>query len=492
MKLQNLISAFPCEIRGVTLDTEIESLEYDSRKSDAGTIFFCLPGARSDGHDFAMQAYSNGCRAFVLERYLDLPDDAAQLKVSRSREALAFFSAKFFGNPAKNLILVGITGTKGKTTTAIMIREILCRAGLQCAYIGSNGVDIGEDHYETANTTPESRDLHRFFRMMLDKGVTHAVIEVSSQALCNYRIAGIDFDTVIYTNLSPDHIGEGEHSSFEEYRDAKRKLFTDYKSKNIVYNSDDKYAHFMISGATANLVSYSVAAESDFKAENIRPYREKTSLGIDFDVLHDGIRSGVRLRTPGKFSAENGLAAIAAASLLGVSIRQSSDALSSLSIKGRFEIVDAFDEITFIIDYAHNGISLTHALSVLREYSPSRLICVFGTVGGRTFCRRKELAEAASKLADFSIITSDNPDFESPSNIIEDILSYFDKHSPYTVIEDREEAVRFAVNFAEKGDIVLFAGKGHENYQLIKGKKLPFSERAIILDEAAKVSLAVL
>lgn len=488
--LSKICSAYPCEIIGCA-DAEIEKLEYNSKKASPGTLFFCLPGARVDGHEFAPLAYEAGCRHFVVERILPLPDDAVQVKVAKSREALAYMSAEFYDRPADRLHLIGITGTKGKTTTSIMIKEALQMNGIRSAYIGSNGVIIGDDHYATANTTPESRDLHYYFSVMEKTGITHVVMEVSSQALNNYRTAGLKFDTVIYTNLSTDHIGPGEHSSFDDYRDAKRKLFTDYGAKNVIYNADDQNHAYMIRDVDANLISYGTGSGADFSASHIQPYRDETTLGIEFDVMSRGIAVRSRLRSPGEFSAYNGLAAIAALSCHGISLDKATQALSKISVQGRFEIVEATPGITFIIDYAHNGFSLENALSVLRRYDPKRLICVFGSVGGRTYGRRRELAEAASKYADYSIITSDNPDYESPESVIDDILKYFDKSKIYTTVPDREEAVRLAVRIASEGDIILFAGKGHETYQLVCGEKLPFSERAIILDEALALKMAI-
>lgn len=485
--LTDLLSGIKCTLHGSARGRIIEKIEYNSRLADSKTLFFCMPGARVDGHDFAPQAYDLGCRAFVVERILPMPYDVLQILVSNSREALAYVSAAFYKNPADEMTVIGITGTKGKTTTAILIEEILNSCSINCGYIGTNGVVIGENRYDTINSTPESRELHKYFRLMRERGYTHVVMEVSSQALDHYRVAGIKFHTVIYTNFSEDHIGEGEHASIEEYRDAKHKLFTDYDAKNVIYNIDDPTAEYMINGATGRLISYGIDNEAEFRGCDMRPFRAETSLGIDFDVLREGVKTGIRLRTPGNFSVYNGLAAIAAVTCCGISIREAATALKCISIKGRFEIVDAIPGITFIIDYAHNGLSLTRALSVLKEYSPKRLICVFGSVGGRTYVRRRELAEAAASLADYSVITSDNPDFEDPNRIIDDITAYFDSTKLYTTITDREEAVRFAVRIANEGDIVLFAGKGHEDFQLIDGRRVPLVERKIILDEAQKV-----
>ncbi len=492
--LSSLLYSIPVsyEIHGECDKVVIESVEYDSRKVKDGSVFFCLRGAAVDGHDYAARAYILGCRVFAVEKILDLPGDAVQIVFPNTREALAYVSAQFYGRPAEKMKIIGITGTKGKTTTAFLIKNIFTHHGIKCGYIGTNGCEYGSEHLPTVNSTPESCELHRFFSLMVDYGCEYAVIEVSSQALDNYRVKGIRFDTVIFTNLSRDHIGAGEHSSFEEYREAKHKLFRDYGAGHIIYNANDKNAAYMLENHTpgAELIGYGVGNPCEFSGEGVRSYMDKTSLGIEFDMVRGGVKTGMRLRTPGLFSVYNALAAAAAVSVYGMSAREASDALAVISIPGRSEIVSAVDGVTFVIDYAHNGVSLTDELTVLRSYNPRRLICVFGCIGGRTFERRRELAEAASSLADFTVITSDNPNNEDPEVIIRDVLQYFDTSKPYTTIADREEAVRFAVRIANEGDFVLFAGKGHEDYQLVHGEKVPFCERAIILDEAQKLSAA--
>jgi len=471
--------------------TDVRCIEYNSRKIRGSELFVCLPGARVDGHDFAKSAYNAGCRAFLCERAVDLPGDAFVAVTADTRSALAEISATFYDYPAEKLHIIGVTGTKGKTTTALLIQSVLEGAGIPCAYIGSNGVIINGRHVETVNTTPESRELQHYFATMVAEGVTHAAIEVSSQALEHNRVQGISFDVCIFTNLSPDHIGEGEHSSFEEYRDAKRKLFTDYPVRLAVVNADDSASEYMVKDTGVNTVTFSMEGEADFAGSGCDIYRDETSLGITFDCVSGGKKSKVTMRTPGLFSASNGLAAIAACSYFGVAVDTAADILARTPVNGRFEVVDGLAGRTFIVDYAHNGLSLTSALNVLRQYEPSRLICVFGSVGGRTQVRRRELAEAASALADYAIITSDNPDFEEPSAITDEILSHFDTKTPYEVIIDREEAVRRAVSMAEAGDIVLFAGKGHERYQLVRGEKVPFCERDIIKDECRAVALRI-
>ncbi|MBR4933398.1 MAG: UDP-N-acetylmuramoyl-L-alanyl-D-glutamate--2,6-diaminopimelate ligase, partial [Clostridia bacterium] len=468
----------------------VDRIEYNSRKVNPGELFVCLPGAKADGHDFARMAYDKGCRAFLCERPLDLPSDAFQAVTPDTRSALASISQTFYGYPAKKLHIIGVTGTKGKTTTALLVQSILEKSGIPCAYIGSNGVIINGKHTETVNTTPESREMQHYFATMVREHVTHAVIEVSSQALEHNRVQGIDFDVCVFTNLGVDHIGEGEHASLEEYRCAKRKLFTDYNCKLAVVNSDDEFASFMTEGASCPVVTFSMNDHtSDLYGHGVDRYRDDSFLGIRFDCTNSGETHEVMMRTPGLFSAYNGLAAMAVGLSYGVSIKDSADILAKTPVGGRFEVVDSLPGRTFIVDYAHNGMSLTSALTVLREYSPSRLICVFGSVGGRTKGRRRELAEAASALADYVIITSDNPDYEAPEEITDEILSYLDKSVPHEVIVDRDAAVRHAVAMAESGDIVLFAGKGHETYQLICGEKVPFVERDIIRDACRTVEL---
>lgn len=476
-------------LAGNASSVDVRCIEYNSMKIRGGELFVCLPGARVDGHSFAKSAYNAGCRAFLCERPVELPSDAFIAVTPDTRSALAEISATFYGYPAEKLHIIGVTGTKGKTTTALLIQSILENSGIPCAYIGSNGVIINGRHVETVNTTPESRELQHYFATMVAEGVTHAAIEVSSQALEHNRVQGLDFDVCIFTNLSPDHIGEGEHASFEEYRDAKRKLFSDYVTKLAVINADDEASEYMVRGAGVPTVTFSMKGDADFSGSGCEIYRDETSLGITFACENGGIRTKVTMRTPGLFSASNGLAAIAACSYFGVSVESSAEILARTPVNGRFEVVDGLAGRTFIVDYAHNGLSLTSALKVLRQYDPTRLICVFGSVGGRTRGRRRELAEAASALADYCIITSDNPDFEEPSEITDEIVNYFDKSTPYEVIVDREKAVRRAVSMAEVGDIVLFAGKGHERYQLVRGEKVPFCERDIIKDECRAVTL---
>lgn len=474
------------------LSHRISSLCHDSRKAGNHSVFVCIKGATVDGHDYARMAYDRGCRIFVAERQLpDLEKDATVLLCKDTRIALAELSARFFGNPADELFVIGITGTKGKTTTALMIYNILNACGLPCGYIGSNGIDYRSFHCETPNTTPESYTLQMFMREMVNVGVRYLVMEVSSQALYLHRVHGISFDLCLFTNLSEDHIGEAEHPNFEHYKSCKKSLFSDFGAKTLIYNADDPYGAEMMSAApaVAKIVSFSTEAESDYRATDAELFRHADCLGINFRYVHGGNALNAALNFPGKFSVYNALAAIATCHECGPALKDIADSLENVYIKGRFEIVRALPYATFIIDYAHNRASLTSALETLRLYKPNRLICLFGSVGGRTKGRRVELGSVASRLADFCILTSDNPDSEDPDAILDDIASQFQFGGcPFVRIPDREEAIRYAVSIAKEGDVFLFAGKGHEDYQLILGEKRPFSERDILMDAAAALA----
>ncbi len=490
--LGEIAAFFGADIRSSdekAIESLIYKIEYDSRKAGPGDIFVCLVGARSDGHKFASMAYESGCRAFLCEYIPDnIPKDAVVIVVDDTRAALARLSAYFYDYPANKLKLIGITGTKGKTTTALLIASILNKNGKNCAYIGSNGVIINGERTETVNTTPESKELHHYFALMVDNGVKYAAIEVSSQALAHHRVDGIDFAVKAFTNLSPDHIADCEPKDFDDYKNAKASFFRGY-SGDIVYNIDDPESLSVIEkNDNAELISIGMCSDSVFCGTGGTPYRDSMTLGIDFVCSFCGKETAVKLRSPGGFSIYNGLTAIACANRMGVDVDHAAAALAETSVMGRFEIVPGLPGRTFIIDYAHNGESMRRALASLREYDPSRLVVVFGSVGGRTQGRRKEMGEAASALADLSVITSDNPDYEDQMHIIDEIASHMDPDHPYIKIADREKAVRHAIRISEEGDIVFFAGKGHETYQLIFGKKVPFIEADIIRDECLVIA----
>lgn len=474
---------------------DIKSVDHicrDSRTATKGSLFVCIKGANFDGHNYAGAAYMNGCRIFVAERGLDLPTDALIITVPDSRIALSAISAEFFGYPARELSIVGITGTKGKTTTALTAYQLLNKLGIKSGYIGSNGVEFDGKFFPTVNTTPESYELQRYMRLMADCGVKYLIMEVSSQAIYMNRIYGLEFHTAVFTNLSVDHIGGSEHPTFEHYRDSKKRLFTEFGAKNIIYNADDPYAKYMVGDTAAPAVSCSLEADADFKAVNISKRSGGGEIGTSFSVTDRKRYYPTSVASPGGFSVYNSLLAIAVCTLAGARTADAARLLPTVSIKGRFESVNALPYAAFIIDYAHNGVSLRSALNALREYTDGRLICLFGSVGGRTKGRRRELGDAAAELADLSIITSDNPDHEPPEDVIADIETSFTERGKkkgvdYVTFPDRRDAIRFAVKEARRGDVILLAGKGHEDYQLINGKELPFSERAIITEASLEI-----
>lgn len=478
------------EYSGNFTDCEIDFITNNSYEARQNTIFVCIRGFATDGHIYALSAYEKGCRVFVCE-YIptNLPSDATVIIVSNTRIALAVLSSEIYGHPSKELLVIGITGTKGKTTTSLMIKQMLDRAGIPAGYIGSNGVIFGGKKLETANTTPESYKLQGYMRDMADSGIKAAVLEVSSQALKQSRVLGISFDITLFTNLYCDHIGPGEHDNWDDYFDAKKKLFNDFDTPTVIANADDPYTESMLADCKSRKIYYSVNKKADYSAKDISLCRTCDMLGISFDCHCNDGAFPCSLAIPGEFNIHNALATFATANAIGIDPHFISQNLSSLRIDGRFETVSAPNGACFVIDYAHNGVSLQSALMALREYEPNRLICLFGSVGNRTQVRRAQMGAVASKYADFSILTSDNPNTENPQNIIDDIAEQFNDDSSHISIPDRREAIKYAINIAKAGDIVLLAGKGHEKYQLIGGKKQYFCEREIIEDYINEIKI---
>ncbi|MBO5416318.1 MAG: UDP-N-acetylmuramoyl-L-alanyl-D-glutamate--2,6-diaminopimelate ligase [Clostridia bacterium] len=469
----------------ILANLDCNDLSCDSRKAHFGSIFVCISGSLSDGHEYAAMAYNKMCRIFVAERMPEgLADDAVVIITPDTRLALARLASEFYGHPSKKMRIIGITGTKGKTTSSLLIYNLLNAAGIPTGYIGSNGVSFGDYHFNTVNTTPESLDLHYYMSRMIEAGVNTLVMEVSSQALKYNRVRGIDFEITVFTNLYPDHIGAFEHPDFDDYKNCKRTLFKDYNTKFIVYNADDSHSQDMIRGIDCEKAGIGIESnDANYKASRIAFFRSPGNIGVSFDCWNDSKKYPVSLSFPGEFSVYNAMTAIAICRKLGLSFDSITRVMQKVRIDGRFETMELPNGATVVIDYAHNGVSLQAALSALRIYNPNRLICLFGSVGGRTKMRRAELGLVASRNADFCIITSDNPDNEPPASIIAEIASYFTADScPYIAITDRKRAILYALENSEPGDIILFAGKGHETYQLICGNRTPFSEAEIVRD----------
>ena len=478
MKLQDLLQELPYELLQGRAETEIKNIITDNRKIEPGSLFVCIAGANFDGHSVAAEAAEKGATALVVEKDVPVPEGITVIKVDSTRRALAYLSAAYFGHPAGKMKVIGVTGTKGKTTTTYLIRSILEHAGYRVGLIGTIEVIIGEKHIPAKNTTPESITLQEYFAQMADAGMDAVVMEVSSQGLMMHRTDAIDFDLGIFTNIEPDHIGPNEHESFEHYMACKSLLFR--QCRVGIVNGDDAHWETVLAGHTCEVETYGLTGERDLKAENITLIKEPGCLGVAFDVK--GLcNMHVRIPTPGRFSVYNALCAVAVCRHFKIAEADVLSGLAVAKVKGRIEMIKVSDRFTLMIDYAHNGMALRSLLETLREYEPKRIVCLFGCGGNRAKDRRYEMGEVSGEYADFSIITSDNPRFEDPQAIIDDIKVGIGKtDGKYVEIIDRKEAIDYAIHHAQDGDVIVLAGKGHEDYQEIKGVKYPMDERVLI------------
>ena len=485
MKLDRLASVLKITLPDADAQKDIRTLTQHTREATEGSLFVCIRGARADGHLLAADAYRTGCRAFVAERELSLPSDATVLYVADTRAALGVLAVRFFGSPSLRLSLIGITGTKGKTTTALMLRTILEAAGIPTGYIGTNGIFFGDTALPSPNSTPDPITLQRSLSRMLAQGAKAAVIEVSSQGMLQNRVDGCCFDALLFTNLYPDHIGPGEHADLAEYVACKHRLFTDFPARIAVLNADAPVAKQMEKSCRAERILHtSQKHAADATAKDATPWRGERALGMQFIYRSaSGAEQTVRLPLLGTQNVENALLAMAVAEVgYGVSPATAAKALEALSIDGRSETIPLGDGAFAVIDYAHNGESLSRLLSALCVYKPSRLTVLFGSVGERTQMRRYELGRAAAEGADLAILTSDNPGTEDPDAIINEIATAFaGTDTPHVRIADRATAIHYAVEHRIPNEILVLAGKGQENYQLIGTEKVPFSDRAELL-----------
>lgn len=490
MKCEELLKGLSYEcIRG-NIDREITEVVYDSRKISEGCLFICICGYNVDGHSFAGEAAGKGAAVLVVQKDVEIPDesDITVIKVEDTRYAMAFISAAYFGHPADRLKVIGITGTKGKTTTTYLIKSILEKAGYKVGLVGTIETIIGDKHIPANNTTPESFLLQQYFKEMEEAGCQIVVMEVASQGLKLHRTQGFIFEIGIFTNLEPDHIGPNEHADFEEYQFCKGLLFK--QCKLGIVNKDDAHVDAVLKGHTCQLETYGFDRTADIYAENLKLVNKPGELGIDFGVKGK-MDFEVEVPTPGRFSVYNALTAIAVCRHFQVEVSQIQKALLGAHVKGRIEMVPVSDQFTLLIDYAHNAMSLKSLLTTLREYEPARLVCLFGCGGNRSKIRRYEMGEVSGNYADLTIITSDNPRFEKPQDIIEDIKTGINKtNGKYIEICDRKEAIAYAIDHGKPGDIIVLAGKGHEDYQEIEGVKYPMDERVLIADILKERGLA--
>lgn len=476
-------------------EIEIESLTCDSKTVQNNDIFFCIEGTAVDGHDYIEEAWENGANVCVVEKLLrkgkllHFPEGMTVLLVKDTRAAFSEMAAAYFDYPAERMHVIGVTGTKGKTTVTHMITEMLNASGHKTGRIGTLGIQIGDVHFETKNTTPDAFTIQKYFAKMIEMGCEYAVIEVSSQSMKQKRVEGILFEAAVFTNFAPDHIGTGEHKNVKEYRYYKSLLFK--QTKRAIGNLDDMECSYMFHQTDCEKYGYTCMepkclAESQkiLKAEHIRCMMDEKGPLTRFEV--EG--QEYLLRLPGIFNVYNILAAMFTLRILGID--PSTDAMkkmiSELEVNGRMQRIDTDKNIVCYIDYAHNALSLEQVLTTMKQYEPRHLILVFGCGGNRAKDRRTKMGEVAGRYADLTVITSDNPRNEKPWAIVQDIVSGMKRtEGKYQIIIDRKEAVRYALAKAQNGDVVIIAGKGHETYQEIEGVRYPMSD-AELVREAGK------
>lgn len=478
MKLAKLLERVEYECISGSLDVDVKDVVNDSRKAGPGSLFFCIKGAVKDGHEFAAEVVKKGASVLVVSEEVAVPEQVTVIKVKDGRYAMAMISAAYYDYPAEKLKVIGITGTKGKTTTTYMIKSILEAAGYKVGLIGTIEAIIGERHIPAANTTPESLTIQQYFSQMVREGCDCAVMEVSSQGLMLERTAGIPFEIGIFTNIEPDHIGPAEHASFEDYMHCKGLLFS--QCRLGIVNADDAHLEQVLKGHTCKLETFGFSPQADLRASDMKLISRPGYLGVSYKV--SGLMDlDVEIHIPGKFSVYNSLTAIAVCRHFGVEKQKLLGALANAKVKGRIEMVKVSDDFTLMIDYAHNAMSLESLLGTLKEYQPKRLVCLFGCGGNRAKSRRYEMGEVSGRLADLTIITSDNPRYEDPMEIIRDIETGIQKtEGEYVEIPDRKEAIAYAIHHGRPGDVIVLAGKGHEDYQEIQGVKHPMDERVLI------------
>lgn len=488
MILFDILKDIDFEVLQGDINCEISDLVYDSRKITEKSVFVCLVGANVDGHTFVNQAVEKGASAVIVSKTVEnIPENMAVIKVDNTRRALAFMSAAYFGYPAKELTTIGLTGTKGKTTTTYMVKSVLEAAGNKTGLIGTTGILIGEELIPAKNTTPESYEIHKLFRQMVDNGCKYAVMEVSSQGLKYDRVAGINFDIGVFTNFSPDHIGPNEHDSMEDYAASKSILFRNCKT--AVVNIDDESVNTILKGHTCEVVSYAINNNADLKAENIEFIKENGKLGMKFKT-EGAVNYDFTVYTPGMFSVYNSLVTIYICNLLGVDNTAIAKGLETVKVRGRVELVPCSPDFSVIIDYAHNEVSTKSVMNTLAEYKPNRMICVYGGGGNRSKLRRYDMGEVTGAMADLCILTCDNPRDEEIKDINNDIkIGLARSNGKYIEIEDRKEAIKYAIENAQKGDFIVLLGKGHETYQEIKGVKYHFDERESVAEIKEELGL---
>ena len=478
MKLQELLKDVAVLRCTATEDTEICEVRYDSRAVQPGDLFVAIRGYATDGHRYIDKALAQGAAAVVCE---EAPEGAPAVVVENARRALAQIAANRFGHPADSMVMLGVTGTNGKTTTTYLVKHMLEAAGHKVGLIGTNQNLIGDEVIETERTTPESYELHALFARMRDAGCTHVIMEVSSHSLVLDRVHGIHFAVGAFTNLTQDHLDF--HKTMEEYRKAKALLFT-ISDKGVI-NLDDPAAKAMLADAQCPCLTFSCEKDAaDLTAKNLKLHAD----GVEFVAATKGDLARVKLPIPGHFSAENALTALGIVLQLGMPLADAAKSLATATgVKGRVEVVPTDTDYTVLIDYAHSPDGVENVLRAVRGFAKGRVVALFGCGGDRDRTKRPKMGKIAAELADFCIVTSDNPRTEDPKAIIDDILEGMkDSKTPMQVIVDRPEAIHWALAHAKKDDIIVLMGKGHETYQEVNHVKHHMDEREIVADYFAR------
>jgi len=488
MKLQHILDNIDYKLIAGDAGREITSVEFDSRKAGSGSLFVCVKGFNTDGHSYAASAARQGAAAIAVDKdrtgfpeaeltELAAQFDVAVVEVENTHRILADLCANFYGHPERALSVYGITGTKGKTTTAFMLREILEKSGRDTGLIGTVCNIIAGKQEHAAHTTPESADLYSMMKKLVDNGSEDLVMEVSSQGLKLDRVRGIRYKTAAFTNLFEDHIAPNEHPDMEDYLSCKLKIFD---SCDIgILNADCSVKDRVIAYCRdrVKLITYSIGGEADFVADDLRPERRGHVTGTVFGLRSKYYTGDIFVALPGRFNVYNALCAICTAFCEGLEIKDVKEALENIKVPGRLQPVENSSGINILVDYAHNAAALENVLETLREYTEGKLITVFGCGGCRSKTRRFEMGEVSGRLSDYTVITSDNPRDEEPDAIIRDIITGMSKtDGKYEVEPDRSRAIRLAVNMACEGDTVIIAGKGHEDYQIFAGKTIHFDD----------------
>lgn len=479
MKLLDLLQNVNYDLVKGNLELEINEVQYDSRKVKKGDVYVAREGFPIDTHEYIDAAIENGAIAIVINKDVLIERDITVIKAEDSREALCIMASNFYGNPHKNFKLIGVTGTNGKTTITFIMKAILEAANYKVGVIGTVACFIGDKKLKTNNTTPDATELHKLFYEMSNAGVEYCIMEVSSHALDLKRVHGLEFGTGIFTNLTQDHLDY--HETFENYFEAKMKLFR--MSKNCIVNIDSEYGEKVVSriledkSKKRNIIKYSIDNDSQIKAENLHLGARKSS----FEWIKDNKAYTFHVNVPGRYNVYNALACIGTAFVENIGMDKVEEGLNKIQIPGRCELVTREYDLGFdvIVDYAHTPDALENILETAKEFTSGRLISIFGCGGNRDASKRHIMGRIGSEISDIAIVTSDNPRFEEPMLIIEDIIKGIDKDN-YVIIENRREAIKEALRIAKKGDTIVIAGKGHEDYQIIKDKKYDFDERVIV------------